>query len=134
MSDSRRAAERLVNRIQKIVDAQKRIIFFLLSLIIAFFISFLITQREEEFTTIQQYVLFILIFAVALWITEAIPPFAVGLLIVGLLIFLLGNAQENVEGSENYIDVKVFVNTWSNSVIWLMVGGFFLAEALKKPG
>lgn len=131
MADSRRAAER---KIQRIVDAQQRIIFFLLSLIAAFLATFFLTQHEPEFTSTQQYVFFILVFAVALWVTEAIPPFAVGLLIVGLLIFLIGRVDENVKGTDDYIDVYKFVNTWSNSVIWLMLGGFFLAEALKKTG
>lgn len=134
MADSRRAAERLVNRMQRLVDAQKRIILFLLSLIAAFLITFYVTRHEASFTIVQEYVLFILIFAVALWMTEAIPPFAVGLLIVGLLLFLLGSVENNVAGTEGYIDVRKFVNTWSNSVIWLMMGGFFLAEALKKTG
>lgn len=134
MSDSRRAAERLVNRMQRVVDAQKRIIYFLMSLIIAFLLTFYVAVNQDYFTLIQQYVFFILLFAVALWVTEAIPPFAVGLLIVGLLIFLLGQSHENVVGGSNYIDVKTFVSTWSNSVIWLMLGGFFLALALRKTG
>ena len=82
MSDSRRAAERLVNRMQHIVEAQQRVIYFLLSVIAAFLITYFITLHETTFTQIQQYVLFILLFAVALWISEAIPPFAVGILIV----------------------------------------------------
>ena len=134
MSDSRRAAERLVNRMQHIVEAQQRVIYFLLSVIAAFLITYFITIHETTFTQIQQYVLFILLFAVALWISEAIPPFAVGILIVGLLIFLLGQAGENQVGDPNYIDVTRFAATWSNSVIWLMLGGFFLASGLKKTG
>ncbi len=134
MADSRRAAERLVHRMQRIVDAQQRIIYFLLSVIFAFVVTFFVTVNQEGFTEIQQYVFFILLLAVALWVTEAIPPFAVGLLIVGLLIFLLGQSSANEKGDPNYIDVKSFVSTWSNSVIWLMLGGFFLAQALRKTG
>lgn len=134
MADSRRAAERYVNRMQYVVEAQKRIIYFLSSLIVAFLITHFVSVQEPSTTQMQQYVLFILIFAVALWITEAIPPFAVGILIVGLLIFLLSQASDNQIGEPNYIDVTKFVDTWSNSVIWLMLGGFFLAESLKKTG
>ena len=76
------------------------------------------------------YVLFILIFAVALWVTEAIPPFATGLLIVGLLIFLLSEVGNRQPGDPNYINVHRFVDTWTNSVIWLMLSGFFIAGAL----
>ncbi|MGI9527726.1 MAG: SLC13 family permease [Weeksellaceae bacterium] len=134
MGDSRMAAERLVNRMQRVVDAQQRVIYFLLSLIGAFLFTFYITTIEEEFSIIQQYVFFILIFSVALWVTEAIPPFAVGILIVGLLIFLLGQTDANIPGKPGYIDVTTFVSTWSDSVIWLMLGGFFLALSLRKTG
>lgn len=134
MADSRRAADRLVNKMQRVVDAQKRIIFFLLSIIGAFLFTYFVAIQEDQFSRIQQYVFFILILAVALWVTEAIPPFAVGILIVGLLIFLIGQAETNVPGQPGYIDVAKFVNTWSNSVIWLMLGGFFLALALRKTG
>ncbi|MGV4509072.1 transporter, partial [Ornithobacterium rhinotracheale] len=63
---------------------------------------------------------------------EAVPPVAVGLLIVGLLIFFIGNAATNIKGQADYIDVKTVVQTGSNAVIWLMLGGFFLAEAHKN--
>ncbi|MCT7904297.1 Na(+)/dicarboxylate symporter [Candidatus Ornithobacterium hominis] len=132
MGDSRRAAQIVGHKMRQIIDAQKRVIFFLLSIIFASGLSFLITNYELNLTTVQTYVVFILFLAIALWVTEAIPPFAVGLLIVGLLIFLIGREDTNVMGEEGYIDVKQFVQTWSNSVIWLMLGGFFLAEGLRK--
>ena len=134
MADSRRSAERVINRMQRVVDAQKRIILFLLSIIGAFLLTYFVTIQEDQFSVIQQYVFFILIFAVTLWVTEAIPPFAVGILIVGLLIFLIGQAETNIPGQPGYIDVTTFIQTWSNSVIWLMLGGFFLALALRKTG
>lgn len=134
MADSRRAAERLVNQMQHVVEAQRRVIYFLLSLIAAFLTTYFVSTHEAGFTEVQQFVLFILVFAVALWISEAIPPFSVGLLIVGLLIFLLGRSGANQQGTPNYIDVETFARTWSDSVIWIMLGGFFLAEALKKTG
>jgi len=69
-------------------------------------------------------VMFILFFAIALWVTEAIPPFAVGILIIGFLVFSMGYQEAE--------DIKQYVNTWSDSVIWLFLGGFFLAEGMKK--
>jgi sodium-dependent dicarboxylate transporter 2/3/5 len=53
---------------------------------------------------------------------------------VGFLIFLVGGSDANTPGSDDYLDVRKLTNTWSNSVIWLLLGGFFLAEALKKTG
>src|SRR5690606_729973 len=55
---------------------------------------------------------------------EAIPPFAVGIFIVGFLVFTMGR--------EETMDASQYVQTWSDSVIWLFLGGFFLAEGLKK--
>jgi len=67
---------------------------------------------------------------VGLWVTEVVPPFAVGIMIVGFLVFFLGSDYFNT----NPESVKKYVNTWSDSVIWLLLGGFFLAEAMKKVG
>jgi sodium-dependent dicarboxylate transporter 2/3/5 len=95
---------------------------FIIAATTAFILTFFL--RESTFTDTQDYVLFLLFFAVGLWITEAIPPFAVGILIVGFLVFAIGN--------ENTMDAKRYVQTWSDGVIWLFLGGFFLAEAMKK--
>jgi len=86
---------------------------------------------DDSFKIHQTYVLFLVFFAIGLWVTEAIPPFAVGIMIIGFLVFFLGQ-EEVVAVSE--IDVQRFVNKWSDSVIWLLLGGFFLAEGMKKTG
>ncbi|MGP2571428.1 SLC13 family permease [Ornithobacterium rhinotracheale] len=132
--DSRRAAQILSKKMQRVIDAQRRIILFLICIIFAFGVTFAMAHYEESLNMIQIYVVFILFLAISLWVTEAVPPFAVGLFIVGLLIFFIGNSATNIKGQADYIDVKTFVQTWSNSVIWLMLGGFFLAEALKITG
>jgi sodium-dependent dicarboxylate transporter 2/3/5 len=90
--------------------------------LVALGLSYLI--KDSSFTEGQTSVLFILLFAIALWVTEAIPPFAVGILIIGYLVFTMSNLE-----SEN---VKQYVQTWSDSVIWLFLGGFFIAESMKK--
>ena len=84
--------------------------------------------RVPEFTTSQVYVIFILFFSVGLWVTEVIPPFATGLLIIAFLVFSLGNPAFNPEPQE----IARYANTFSSSVIWLMLGGFFLAAAMSK--
>ena len=84
--------------------------------------------REPSFTQAQTYVLFLLVFSVGLWLTEAVPPFAVGLFIIAYLVFTLGYELF----TPTPIDVKIYVNTFSNSVIWLLMGGFFLASAMTK--
>jgi len=106
----------------------KRTIAFVLSLGTAIALTLLL--KEPQFSDSQSYVLFLLIFAVGLWFTEAIPPFAVGLFIIAFLVFSLGNKWFNSEPQ----DIARYANTFSSSVIWLMLGGFFLATALTRTG
>ena len=79
---------------------------------------------------VQQAVLFLFLLAVGLWITEAVPAFAVGLLIMGYLVFALGTP---LIMSEPW-NVDPYLDTWSSPVIWLMLGGFFMAEGLSRTG
>src|SRR5262249_15679263 len=106
----------------------KKTILFVISLGAAIFLTFLL--KEPQFTDSQVYVLFLLLFSVGLWVTEAIPPFSVGLFILAFLVFSLGNPRFNSEPQ----NIAKYVNTFSSSVIWLILGGFFLASALKKTG
>ncbi len=129
MADSRRASNLQLKSLERKVAVQGDVIAFLLSLITAFLLTYFL--RQPDFTVPQVYVMFLLFFAVGLWVTEAIPPFAVGIMIIGFLVFSLGS-PEIVD--EHGIDVKAFVDTWSDSVIWLMLGGFFLSAGLKITG
>lgn len=104
----------------------KAVLVFLLCISLALFTTWLV--RVPEFTTSQLYVLFLLFFAIGLWVTEVIPPFATGLLIIAFLVFSLGNPNFNSEPQ----DIAKYANTFSSSVIWLMLGGFFLASAMTK--
>jgi solute carrier family 13 (sodium-dependent dicarboxylate transporter), member 2/3/5 len=107
-------------------NRMKKLVMFLLSLFLAIVITLLI--REPGFTDSQVYVLFLLFFAIGLWLTEAIPAFAVSLFIIAFLVFALGNKYFNSAPE----DIAPYVNTFSSSVIWLMLGGFFLAAAMTK--
>jgi sodium-dependent dicarboxylate transporter 2/3/5 len=130
MADSRAVSLKFMSHIQKVVDIQSRIIYFLLSLIFAFAVTYFI--NEPGLDQAQIYVLFLLFLAISLWVTEAIPPFAVGLMIFGFLIFSMNSYYSQIDPDnvkEHYIG---YVNSWSSSVIWLMLGGFFIAEAMSK--
>ena len=61
---------------------------FLISFGIAIGLTFLL--KEPEFTDSQVYMIFLLLFSAGLWITEAIPAFAVSLFIMSFLVFALG--------------------------------------------
>ena len=74
----------------------------------------------------------IMVFAAALWVTEAMPAFAVALLVIGLQIAILGNPS-GVWAAEG--DTKAwttFVEPWSSPTMWLFLGGFVLAHASSK--
>src|SRR6478735_4894749 len=105
---------------------RKSILSFLGSAIVALALTFLI--KEPQFTDSQLYVLFLMFFAIGLWITEAIPPFAVSLFIIAYLVFTLGNP--NLNSAPEKIDR--YVNTFSSSIIWLLLGGFVMAAAMTK--
>jgi len=72
--------------------------------------------------------LFILILCAGLWVTEAMPAFAVSLLAMGLAIALIGKTENGEADWEKYIA------TWGSPLIWLFFGGFILAAGAKKTG
>ncbi|MFI5131470.1 MAG: SLC13 family permease [Chitinophagales bacterium] len=111
----------------KTINHQKKsIINFLISFGIALVLTLLL--KEPGFNDSQVYVLFLLFFAIGLWITEAIPAFAVSLFIIAYLVFALGNKYFN----SNPENIEEYVRTFSDSIIWLLLGGFFLAKAMAK--
>lgn len=122
MADSRNYSYKKSSKIELKVERQNRTILFLSVTLISILLT--LWLQDPVFTQTQTYVMFLLFFAIGLWITEAVPPFAVGILIVGFLVFTMGK--------ENAMDAKKYVQTWSDGVIWLFLGGFFLAEAMKK--
>ncbi len=73
--------------------------------------------------------LFILVLAAGLWCTEAIPAFAVGLLIIGLQIGLLGTERGGAQDSEAW---TAYVAIIGHPLVWLFFGGFVLAAGMSK--
>tara|TARA_R110002050_G_scaffold169566_9_gene301351 strand:- start:654 stop:2150 length:1497 start_codon:yes stop_codon:yes gene_type:complete len=118
----------LIHYSKKKISASGKLFWFVLVLALAGLSTYF--MAAEGLTPSQQYIFFLLITAIGLWLSEAIPPFAVGILIIGFLVFTQGSDQL----VDNPVNVQKYVNTWSSPVIWLMLGGFFLAEAMKKTG
>jgi len=104
----------------------RHVYLFLISFAVAFGLTLLL--KEPGFTDSQVYVIFLLFFSIGLWATEAIPAFAVSLFIISYLVFALGNKYFNSAPE----DISHYVNTFSDSIIWLLLGGFFLAKAMGK--
>ncbi|MEM9079697.1 MAG: DASS family sodium-coupled anion symporter [Verrucomicrobiota bacterium] len=71
----------------------------------------------------------VLVFAAGLWVTEAIPAFAVALLVMALNIFALTPTG----GSEVTTWPQVLA-PWASPILWLFFGGFVLAGAASKVG
>lgn len=130
MADSRGVSLNLMSHIQKVVDVQSRVIYFLLSIIFSFAITYAL--YEPAMDQAQIYVLFLLFLSIGLWVTEAIPPFAVGLLVFGFLIFAMNSYYSQIDPENVRSHYVEYINSWSSSVIWLMLGGFFMAEAMSK--
>ena len=107
-------------------ERSRKPLYFFFSLILTLGLTVLV--RESSFTEAQTYVLFLLLFSVALWVTDVVPAFAVGLFIIAFLAYTLGYEKF----TDTPQDIKIYTNTFSSSVIWLMLGGFFLASAMTK--
>lgn len=71
----------------------------------------------------------ILVLAAGLWMTEALPAFSVGLLVIALEMALLGHA-----GGPEDTAWRAFLDPWSSPLIWLFLGGFVLAQAAVATG
>lgn len=100
---------------------------FTISFFIAFVVAFIPDYGIDENMT---YTLFILLFAAGLWITEAIPAFAVSLLVIALEMVLLG--FDNFDFSSGSKEWQVYLQPWSSPLIFLFLAGFIMAAAASK--
>lgn len=125
MLDTRRYLKQIIDS-KYIIHPSQSFFKFIISLVLALAITFI---PEYNLDTLGIYTLFILIFAANLWISEAIPAFAVALLIVALEILLLGFNGFNFDGSNEW---KKYLNQWSNPLIFLFLAGFIMAIAASK--
>lgn len=123
--DSRRAAFRILQPGK--THALRRLLSFVA---VAALVWYVWNSLTGGLPSEERAVLFLFLLAVGLWVTEAVPAFAVGLLIMGYLVFALGTSLLHPEPW----DVAPYLNTWSSPVIWLMLGGFFMAEGLNRTG
>lgn len=101
---------------------------FLLSLLFALGVAFI--PEYSGMSGAAHDALFILLFAAALWISEAIPAFAVSLLIIALEIMILG--YPGGEFAQAGHDWKMFLQPWSSPLVFLFFAGFIMAAAASK--
>lgn len=79
-----------------------------------------------------RWAMFIVVLAAGLWVTEAIPAFAVGLLVISLEIAVLGRVGGPWATQPD--DWRVFIEPWGSPLIWLFFGGFVLARGIQRSG
>lgn len=123
MIDTRRGIRKFAD--VDVPESRKdRLTRFAVSLVLALLIAYLPTYQglgDEGRTTF-----FILLFAAGLWLSEAIPAFAVSFLIIALEIVLLGLLPE--EGN----DWEKFLSPWASPLVFLFLAGFIMARAAAK--
>lgn len=127
MLDSRRNSLKILNRNFRI-SLTHSITKFIFSLFFSYLIVF--TPTYENLSMQASTMLFILLFAGLLWITEAIPAFAVSFLIIFLEILFLG--FENFDFSNSSKEWVYFLKPWSSPLLFLFLAGFILAIAASK--
>lgn len=81
-----------------------------------------------------QWTLGIVVLCGLLWMTEAIPAFAVALLAIGLQILILGKPGGVLTPAGETRGWEKFVAPWASSSMWLFFGGFILARAAARTG
>ena len=114
--------------IQSKWNVKSKLSLFTGSVALAFIISFFVFNIEEY--PLEAKGLLILILAGLLWVTEAIPAFAVSFLILGYSIYMLDDWNPTTI-NPNWTS---YSDQWSSTVMWLFMGGFILAEAAHKTG
>jgi sodium-dependent dicarboxylate transporter 2/3/5 len=76
--------------------------------------------------------LFILLFAAFLWMSDAMPAYSVGILVIALQILLLGRAGGVFATTSR--DWEEFVAVLGHPLVWLFFGGFVLAAGMAAVG
>lgn len=72
--------------------------------------------------------------AACLWISEAIPAFAVALLVIGLQIMVLGRPGGVLADADESTAWETYVRPWASPPMWLFFGGLVLASAAARTG
>ena len=104
---------------------------FLVCVGLAFAVAFFVPE-SELFSPAARRALFILIFVGGLWVTEAVPAFAVGILVIALQILLLG--KPGGVYAQTSRDWEQYVAVIGHPLVWLFFGGFVLAAGMAATG
>lgn len=126
IGDERRDVRTILGRLE--VRSWRQAVFALACILVAVAIAYL--PAHAGLALAGRHALFVLVLAAGLWATEAIPAFAVGLVVMALAIVLLGDMGRGraEAGWER------FVAPWASPMVWLFLGGFVLGKAASRTG
>ena len=125
MLDTRRQAARLAGKLE--ISSTRSLTKLLISAIVAAIIAFV--PNYSGLDPAPMWALFILLFAAGLWVSEAIPAFAVAILVIGLAILVLGRpGGVFADGSKDW---QIFIASWASPIMWPFMGGFVLVQAAQ---
>jgi sodium-dependent dicarboxylate transporter 2/3/5 len=127
--DTRRQVGRLLGHLE--VSRPRRALLAAGCVLVASVTSYL-AGRYSSLGPAPSRALFMLVLAALLWVTEAIPAFAVGILVIGLQVLLLG--QPGGVYAETPKDWERFAAILGHPLIWLFFGGFVLAAGTARTG
>jgi sodium-dependent dicarboxylate transporter 2/3/5 len=127
VSDERGTAARILGRLE--VRSWNHGAWALVSLGIASLVAYI--PVHAGLSPAGRHALFILIAAAGLWLTEAIPSFAVALVVIALEILLLGGLgrADGVAGGASYTR---FLAPWASPLVWLFLGGLVLGHGAAR--
>jgi sodium-dependent dicarboxylate transporter 2/3/5 len=88
--------------------------------------------EDTAMTEAARWSLGIVVLAAGLWITEAIPAFAVAVLVIALQIIILGRPGGVLADADDNRAWEAFARPWASPPMWLFFGGLVLARAAQR--
>ena len=128
--DTRKAYRELMGRLE--VDSGRGLLKCLACLGLAFAIAYL--PEHAGLSAAGRASLWILVLAAGLWISEAMPAFAVALLVVGLQILVLGQPGGVYAAAGDMEAWQEFAEVWAAPPMWLFFAGLVMAKSAERTG
>lgn len=134
--DTRAEAQRQIGLFQRklAIAVTKVAAAILVSLLIVLVPEWIGWSVFQELDSDGRFTLGLLAFAAFLWISEAIPAFAVAVLVIGLEVVVLGMPGGFFAPTGDTKAWQQFVAPWASPLMWLFLGGFVLAAGTEKTG
>lgn len=130
MSDTRAEVGRILNKLE--FRSGAAVLKFAVCAALAWASAFV--PGHEGLGEAGRWSMLIVLLSAGLWITEAIPAFAVALLIIGLQIVTLGRPDGPLLAAGDTKGWEMFVRPWASPPMWLFFGGLVLAAAATRTG